>query len=221
MSRSMAVVSALVSVFALGATASAASAAKLTLSQGGVALAPGQAVFAEDGQIQVNTSDGPLECPFGALEANLELSVVTNSRGKDELEVNRFHERELGSCRSFTGNSEARLGSVGSFLKLDADGTALTGLYPTLTLLFEHEEYAGLRYTDIECTYRRERLRGTNTATPALQRLQIDVGGKLTLHLPLSSPKARRLCPSDAEVSVSFPFIEGETGELIEEQTSP
>lgn len=225
MSRSTVAGALLVLSIALGATASGASAAKLTLSEGGVALAPGAPIFAEGGSIQVFTSEGAIQC---SPEPELELSfgVVTNSKGSDELGLKRLSENQE-TCRSFTGNAEVLLESLGSFLKVNAKGEATVGLHPSLTLVFEHEEYAGTRYEGIECDYGRERLRGTNTATPSPQALQIAFEGALSLHeafsqfgaVPLSKTKAHHLCP-EAELSISLPSIEGETG-VIEEQTSP
>lgn len=223
MSRSTVAGALLVLSLALGASASGASAAKLTLSEGGVALAPGSPVFAEEGRIQVFTSEGAIEC---SPEPELEVffRVVTNSKGSDELGIERLSESQE-TCRSFTGNAEVLLQSLGSFLKLNAKGQASFGLHPSLTLVFEHEEYAGTRYEGIECDYGRERLRGTNTATPSPQALQIAFEGALSLHeafsrngaVQLSKAKAHHLCP-EAELNVSFPSIENGA---IEEQTSP
>ncbi|MHB8234029.1 MAG: hypothetical protein ACYDHT_05175 [Solirubrobacteraceae bacterium] len=225
MSRSTVAGALLVLTLALGATASGASAAKLTLSEGGVALAPGAPVFVEEGRIQVFTSEGPIACsPEPEIELNL--AVVTNSKGSDELGLKGLSERQE-FCRSFTGNAEVLLESLGSFLKVNAKGQASVGLHPSLTLVFEHEEYAGTRYEGIQCNYGRERLRGTNTATPSPQALQIAFEGALALHGAfaqfgadrLSKTNARHLCP-EAELSVSLPSIEGETG-VIQEQVSP
>jgi hypothetical protein len=204
-------------LLALGATASGASAAKLTLSEGGVALAPGETIYAEKGRIEVETSNGPIECSF-VPEVDLTLSVVTNSKTRDELGINRLSERQE-TCRSFTGNAEIHLESLGSFVKVTAEGKSIAGLYPTLKLLFEHVEYQGTRYEGVECVYRRERLPGTNTATPNLQALQIAFEGKLRLRPLLSSAKAGHLCPAEANLSISLPLIESETA-VIEEQTS-
>lgn len=207
----------------LGATASGASAAKLTLSEGGVALAPGAPIYAEEGDIQVYTSDGPIACSPDA-EVELYLGVVTNSKGTDELGLKRFSERQE-TCRSFTGNAEVLLDGLGSFLKVNANGKATVGSNPTLTLFFEHEEYGGTRYEGIDCNYRRGALRGTSTATATRQALQITLEGALSLHdaffdngaAELSKAKAHHLCPA-AELSISLGSIEGETG-VIEEST--
>jgi hypothetical protein len=219
MSRATAAAPLLLCVLALGATAGEASAARLTLSEGGVALAPGDRMYAEEGRIEVNTSAGPIECPFSPLQVALYLSVVTNSKGKDELEINGLHERQFEPCRSFTGNTDVVLRSLGSFVKLDAEGNATAGWNPTLELLFEHEEHQGGRYENVECLYRRERLPGTSTATPSPQALQLEFDGVLPLRPALSSAKARDLCPAEAEPNISWPYIEGEPG-IIEEHTS-
>jgi hypothetical protein len=225
MSRSTVAGALLVLTLALAATASGASAAKLTLSEGGVALAPGASVFAEEGRIQVFTSEGAIQCnPEPELE--LYLAVVTNSKGSDELGLKGLSERQE-FCRSFTGNAEVLLGSLGSFLKVNVKGQATVGLHPSLTLVFEHEEYADRRYEGIECDYGRERLHGTNTATPGAQALQIALEGPLSLHsassqfgaVSLSKATAHHLCP-EAEVSISLPLIDGEHG-VVEEQISP
>ncbi len=225
MSRSTVAGALLVLSIALGATASGASAAKLTLSEGGVALAPGASISAEEGHIQVFTSEGSIECnPEPEIE--LSLGVVTNSKGSDELGLEGLFERQQ-TCRSFTGNAEVLLQSLGSFLKVNVKGQTTVGLHPTLTLVFEHEEYAGTRYEGIECHYGRERLHGTNTATPSPQALQIALGDPVSLHsafsrygaVSLSKANAHHLCP-EAELSISLPIINGEHG-VIEEQTSP
>jgi hypothetical protein len=203
-------------LIAIGAAASSASAAKLTLSEGGVALAPGQPVYGEEGYVTVYTSDGAIECNPEP-EFELGLSVVTNSKESDELALETLFERQE-TCRSFTGNAEVLLRSLGSVLKINAKGKASVGLDPTLELFFEHVEYGEYFHDNVECVYRRGTLHGTSTATPSREPLQVGLEDALPLRAALSSAEARHLCPAKAELTISF-SIDGETGP-IEEQTS-
>jgi hypothetical protein len=202
-------------VLAVGAAPAGASAAKLTLSEGGVALVPGQNVYGEEGQLYVEPSQGWVECSFGP-EVELYSSLATNSKASDELRVTGVHEREA-ECRSYTGNVEVALDSLGSTLKINTKGKATVGQDPTLELLFEHVLYQGNFHPNISCVYQRGSLHGTSTATPTREPLQIGLEGTLSLRAASSSPEAHRLCPADAEVSVAF-AMDGETG-AIEEQT--
>ena len=126
MSRSTVAGALVVLLLALGATASGASAAKLTLSDGGVALAPGAPIYTDHGSIRVYTSEGSIACSPEP-EVELDLGVVTNSKGSDELGLEGGLRESQETCRSFTGNADVFLDSLGSFLKVNAKGHATVG----------------------------------------------------------------------------------------------
>jgi hypothetical protein len=211
---------AILSLLALSATVtSSASAEKLTLSEGGKALEPGTTIFLE-GHNALGIRAERVECERKMSSFELFASVLTNSKKKDKLHINGFQGGDLPApCRSFTGNADAGLVSLGEVLKLGADGEATVGPVE-VRIFFEHEEYNGEKYKEILCVYRRSKLLGTNTATPTAQELGVEFGGNLPLRASLSSEKAVHLCPGEAEVSLTLPTTESQTG-IIEEHVAP
>jgi hypothetical protein len=210
---------ALVAVLAAcAAAAGSASAEKLTLSEGGTALEVGDA-FEIYGSRNLLIAASGVECE-NALEAGLEVSTLTNSKGMDELQIKRLFGGALPApCRSFTGNAVVNLQSLGPVLRLRATGKAAVGPV-ALAIDFEHEEYQGQKYFNINCVYKTFRIHGTNTATTTLQNLRIALEGKLPLNASLSSEKAKHLCPAEAEMSLSLPSTRNEfENEVIDEQT--
>src|SRR5277367_1167513 len=110
MHRMRVVGAALVAILAIAAAAaaSAASATKLTLSRGGVALAPGEYIEFSGGydNLEVTTSLGRLECE-DYVQSGFEGDIVTNSRATDKLEMVRLFATSAGPCRSyFYGNAD-------------------------------------------------------------------------------------------------------------------
>jgi hypothetical protein len=206
---------------ASAAAAGSASAEKLTLSEGGTALEAGNTfeIYGFD-NLFVTTSEGAIECPTSFAGTALEVSVLTNSKGLDEVQIKHIYGGNLPEpCRSFTGNAGVSLESLGAILRLRATGKAAVG--PVVLLIhFEHEEYQGIRYSNIQCVYKAFRLHGTNTATTTLQKLRIELEGKLALDGSLSSEKAKHLCPAEAGMSLSLPSTQNEVeNEVIDEQT--
>ncbi|HTW42918.1 MAG TPA: hypothetical protein VMD79_11450 [Solirubrobacteraceae bacterium] len=194
------------------AVSTASAATKLTLSENGAALAPGT-IFEGYGSFGVVTSEGV--CSSGG--DSLEVSVVTNSKRKDELAIYNYN-AEFETCESDTGNAVGGLRSLGGTLDLGANGK-VSGGPVALVIGFEHIEYKDRRYEDVECWYVGKRLTGTSTATTSRQKLSIELEGEVKLDPSLSSPKAKHLCPKTAEWGLSLPVTENEEGELIEEQT--
>jgi hypothetical protein len=218
--RRVALMALTVAVLAMsGIAAGIASAAKLTLSEGGAVLATG-AFFEAYGynSLSVNTSLGAIECEYYFVQTHMELNVVTNSKGTDELEIGRVNGGGQEACRSFTGNAFFHLESLDGPLKLRASGKATTGAV-ALLIEFEHVTYQEERYSDVECFFSAKRLTGSNTATTNRQPLAIELEGQLKLDRSLSSENAKHICPKTAELSMSFPLTENEEGEEeIEEQ---
>jgi hypothetical protein len=215
---------ALLALLAVSATASSsASAEKLTLSEGAAALEVGNTFWLYGFHNLFVTTRG-LECETSSPGAVVGVSVLSNSKGRDELQIGRIEGGRLPApCRSFTGNAFVALESLGEVLRLRATGEATVGPVDLL-VGFEHEDYNGFRYFDIQCTYTRVRLSGTNTATGTAQKLHVNFEGTLPLNASRSSVKARRLCPGEVEMSLSLPFTENEQGEhpeVVEEQVAP
>jgi len=201
-----------VGVLAMGLMAAAsASAAKLTLSAGGATLAPGDILYGESpvGDFSLSTFR-ELGCEFFR-PAGLGAKVVTNSKDTDALEGGLSVEVE--ACRSNAGWAELELFS-GDGLKLRSNGYATTG---GASLFIEFEN------SGITCDLSTSHLTGGNTATTNRQKLEIELGGtlKLKFHGAGSEERKekRKACPKEASFGISFPTVEGENGELIEEQT--
>jgi hypothetical protein len=197
-----------VSVLAMSATtASAAPIPKLTLSQAGVALAPGDTfeVFGQN-NVEVFTSIGNIECVESSLRNGLLLRDLTNSKWVDELEVVETTAFGGGECRGPEGIGEAEVNlRWGAIVKLRANGKAGTGPV-SLQLVFERVPY--------ECTFTAGQLTGSNNATSSPESLTLEYDHKLTLNKSASYPKG---CPKSAELFMFFTSNEGEEG-IIDEQ---
>jgi hypothetical protein len=194
---------ALVAVLAAGAMATdTASAAKLTLSEGGVALLPGD-YFEMWGteNLQVSTSEGSPECNDPS--TGLEVSVLTNSKNTDELRIEHLFGTEL-VCRSDFGNTYVYLRSLGNTLKLRSNGKASSGEV-ALDIVYEQIEYHEQRYEGVTCSFPGKHLTGTNTASTSRQRLEVQLGGELRLDSAGSSENAKHLCPKTADIDLSLP----------------
>jgi hypothetical protein len=209
---------ALFALFATSATiSSSASAEKLTMSEGAMALQPGELVWFEGGDALRIEASG-VECPRSG-GAEIGLGVLTNSRQRDTLALKHFDISGRPLCRSFTGNAEAGLLSLGRVVKLRATGEATVGPV-AVEIHFEHEEYKEREYENFSCVYTRNAMSGTNTATATAQALHVTFEGELKLKASSSSEDARHLCPGEAEMSLTLPEVEGEIG-IIEEQVTP
>jgi hypothetical protein len=209
---------ALVAVLATGAMATdTASAAKLTLSEGGVALLPGD-YFEMWGSenLQISTAEGSPECNDPI--TGLEVSVLSNSKNTDELRIEDLFGTEL-VCRSGFGNTYVYLRSLGNPLKLRSNGKASSGEV-ALDIVYEQIEYHGERYEGVSCSFPGKHLSGTNTATTGRQRLEVHLEGALRLDTAGSSENARHRCPKTADIDLSLPRNENHSeafGE-VEEQ---
>jgi hypothetical protein len=194
-----------------------ASAAKLTLTEGGSALAPG--AFFEivgEGAMSFETSEGTIECDNTFESSALEVEVVTNSKGNDELRIARFSGNSEDGCESFTGNASAEL-NVSGPLRLRGSGRATTG--PVSARI--HFLHVFPEDQEADCVYTAGHFDGTNPATPTPHPLSLALAGLLKLNRADSSAEAKRLCPKTTEVELSLPDTENgalET-EMIDEQT--
>lgn len=197
-----------------------ASAAKLTLSEDGTALAPGD-VFEAYGDESpfVSTSSGEIECPYGFVRNGIELAVETNSASKDELKPLRLYGGSGEVCRSFTGNAWPSLESLGGPVTVRANNKASAGP-SSLAIEFEHVTYKEVEHYGVDCVYSTKHLSGFNTATATRQPLVIELEGKLKLDRSSSSPGAEHLCPKTAEVGLRYAYTESSEREYetIEEQ---
>jgi hypothetical protein len=203
---------------ALGATS--ASAAVLTLSEGGAPLVPGDTFEVTGiGNVEVHTSSGSLGCSGVSGGYNgLELSLTTNASAKDEAQIEYLVGRRAENCHSFTGNAFVTLQSIAGPLVLRASGKASAGAVG-VTVEFEHIAYredGREHYGPVYCEYGGKKLTGTNNATTTREALSIELAGKM--QLAEGSPKG---CPKKAEVFLSLPFSSNLSGEeaTIEEQT--
>jgi hypothetical protein len=203
---------------AISATAPGlASATKLTLSAGGATLQPGGEGEAFGGEMSVNTSSGELICP--RRESGFFFNVLTNSKTADELKINQLTGgfADGHQCESYFGLGYAypNLLSKG-LLKLRGSGVAT--LEPvTFRITFEHPSHG----ENTQCIYERKAIRGTNTASPTREDLEINFENQ---RLPLiRSASNSKECPKEAFISlgVFFAGYEYEGGEpFIEEQTT-
>lgn len=208
---------AVIALLAIGGSASAtASAKRLVLSEKGVVLAPGDGFELYGlGNLAVTTATGPIECedPFGP--TGVELGVSTNSAPKDELQSFRVEGGSQEPCHAPSGaNARLLLYAIGGPWKLGANGAAGTG---PVELLVEYElvRYHEERYSDVECVYEHKSLKGSNTATAARQKLEVQLGGTLGLDVSASSFNAKHLCSRKVEMTLSL----DESFEEVEEQT--
>jgi hypothetical protein len=194
-----------------------ASAAKLTLSEGGVALAVGSR-FAISGvdNLFIETSIGDVECvdiPEGAPTFGLYLEVITNAKGTDELGV-------LGPVRDPEGCRGGPLGhaTVQAFglglLKVRATGQATEG---PVTFRIEWERGSGPE-GHAECFFESAKLKGANDATVGPQVLGVEFNEQ-RLKLDRSFVNSGE-CPKTATMSFFLPSSLSEEREedSIEEQ---
>jgi hypothetical protein len=220
---------ALVVLLATSAIASSsASAEKLTLSADGTVLEPGDAFWLKGyGNLSITTPPGVgyIECePWMAL---LHVSVLTNSRSRDELQSQGIEEVSEGDepCRSFTGPVTVAPYVEPGVLKLGASGKATIG--PVGVFLFFERWEGGGKYeglSDWICVYRRKRLPGTDNATMAAEPLEVGFDGSLGVKSVYEEngglrTKARQLCPAKLKMALYWDEgqIESEQG-VIEEQ---
>ncbi|HUA73598.1 MAG TPA: hypothetical protein VL988_02465 [Solirubrobacteraceae bacterium] len=203
----------LVVLLALTFMASAASAKRLVLTEGETALAPLTAfeIYGER-NFEVTTSSGALNCLDDFKRNGLELSVLTNSEKKDELEIRRLLGDYEEPCRSFTGNAFMQLGGIGSPLVLGTNGKSKAGPV-AIRIEFEHITVERTPYYDVECTYAHKSLGGTNTAGATPQKLEIELFGKLGLDVSNSGPEAKHACPKYAEMDLALESTETLAGE--------
>jgi hypothetical protein len=206
-----------------GATATGAAAStRLTLSEGDTALAAGDAfeIYGEN-NLSLTTSEGPVfECEDLFARTGLEVSVVTNSKAKDELAIDRTVGPDIGHCRSFTGNVDVAIQAFGGPVVARSNGIATAGEF-AVGIWFEHIRYGEGSY-EIECVYDRKHLKGTNSATATKQNLGLEFAAALKLDVAASGTDAKHVCPKTAEMELSLPSSEYVVPEYgpIEEQLS-
>ena len=218
--RSTAIASvALIALLAISAAAaSTASAKKLILTEGGT-LAPANTfeLFGPYNNLEVTTSSGFVSCEESFSLTGLEVSVLTNSHATDELQVDRVFGGFQDACRSFTGNAYVEL-SLSGPLKLRASGKASTGA-AGLVIGFEHLEYHGTQYPEVNCYFSHKSLSGSNSATATPQELEVQLGGKLALEVSRSAYDGKHICPKSAVMSLHLPSTANEAeNAVIEEQ---
>jgi len=191
-------------VMVMSATATGtASAAKLTLSEGGVVLGPEHDLEALGSNFYVETPAGEISCD--RLGDGLTSYVVTNSSATDELEVlETFLDGEGEHCTSFRGNAFPDLYT--ERLKLRANGKATLGAAVLLIIFELHDE---------DCYYHTKMLKGTNTATPTLGPLRLEFNQELKLN----KSESAKTCPKEAKMYFDLPSVFGEEEEPVEEQT--
>jgi hypothetical protein len=225
MRRRMSIGLALASVLAIGATAARTASAKtLTLSDGGVALAPGYA-FEMFGRanVHIHTSVGDIDClqETKQLRSALLVSVIKNPGFyATPLEVKGTTGPLNGEeqCRTGPTNkwgfANVRLG--GGTLRLRASGKATMG-HPA-NLFFRTERDEG--FQPLSCHYKTYQLSGSNNATATPEPLNVTLGHKLGLNTAVQNEGR---CPKNLELSLFFPStIDEETEEgRIDEQLTP
>jgi hypothetical protein len=220
MQRLVVICIALVTLLAVSATPSSASAEKLILTEGATTLQPGDEFWLEGDSVLSVEASG-VECGRRYESTELDVSVLTNSKGTDKLQLKHLEGGELPApCRSFTGNVDVTVESLGEVVKLKPTGKATVGPV-VVQMFFEHERYKETTYEDFSCIYARNTLAGTNNATTTAQALGVSFAGELSLKPSLSSEKAKQLCPGKAEISLSVPSAEGAKGGVIEERIAP
>jgi hypothetical protein len=196
--RTRIAICALTMLLAIGAVATSTASAKgLVLSEEGIALAPGAGfdLYGEE-NFEVGTSAGYVSCEEGGHRNDLDVGVLTNSKAKDELQIDDsdlYAER----CESFTGNAGVS-GSIEGPLELRRNGTTSTGPVG-LRIDFERLVYNG-GTREAECGYTRKSLKGTNTATSTSQALEVELRGTLKFDASLSGFEAKRYCPKQASL---------------------
>lgn len=202
---------ALVAVLAMCATAAGtASAAKLTLSEGGVALPVGYRfeVFGRN-NIFVHTPIGDILCNqnagFEEGYGGLTVEVLTNTASTAKLRViGAFGMlRGLPSCRdSFEGFGRAAvILEEPGVLKLTSWGKATEG---PVRFLFRFERGQ-------QCYFTKSRLIGTSDATATRGSLAFGFSAQ-RLHLDKGFRSSEE-CPTEAELSASFDSTRNEEEE--------
>jgi hypothetical protein len=186
------------------AATSAASAKRLTLSEGGVVLAPGSdfELLGNPGNFSVDTSAGEVEC---FKRTTMSVETITNSKASDELSGLDTNVNGGNHCESDLGNVFP--GLTGERLLVRATGKA-TIESATLFLFFE--------LGDKECLYPTKSLKGENTATATREPLSLFFSQRLK-RSKSSSPS----CPTEATLDFELPeaFGEDEERDRIEQQT--
>jgi hypothetical protein len=209
----------LLAVLAMTAlTTGTASATKLTLGEGGVALATGTTfeAYGEE-NLFLDTSIGAFECvgvPAGPT-FGMKLEVATNAKAGDELKVlGSGGNAGSGQCRGGPlGHAAVQAISLGP-LKLNSKGKATEG-----PVVF-HIEWERGRGPEgfAECYFAARKLKGTNNATPSSAPLQLELGGTLKLDKSFANSEE---CPKQAQVSFALASTvnDEEEEDRIEEQT--
>ena len=193
---------AVLATLAMSAIATAsASAAKLTLSESGLALGFEHGMEAYGHGFYAETPDGEIDCG-GFDEDGFDAYVVTNSKATDELHVYNFV-LSGESCESPRGHAFPDLYPQGP-LELRANGKATLGP-AVLAITFE--------LSDERSSYGTKMLRGTNTATSTRGPLQLEIDQTLKLQRS-ESPKT---CPKQATMHFETSYINGEAGATAEE----
>jgi hypothetical protein len=204
------------------ATAGSASAAKLTLTNHGVALPPGYTfeiygVLNED--FSFNTSGGAIgSCEGGEIADPIFLEVVTNSQWTDELRI-LASEGAVGSrCQGFVDGREENVFptlSQHGVIKIRAGGVATV---PTgLAIGFER---LGNNENGQTCSYQVKQS-GLNNATASPQPLVLSFDREL--RVARNPPGEPEPCPARATVNMSLPHtfnFEGEEDQIDEQLTS-
>jgi hypothetical protein len=190
-------------------TASAAS-ARLTLSQGGVPLPPGEQleVFGKN-NLSVRDSLANIECPGQPVDAGFLLEVATNSKTLDQANLVASGDGlfDGGHCRAERFGAAVISIIQSRPLKLRATGKATVTAIVFRMLLEQN---------DVECFFKGT-LKGSNNATPVKEPLEIGFSGqKLNRDNAFANSN---LCPKSAEMTVSFDMSRTEeVEEPIEEQ---
>jgi hypothetical protein len=204
----------LVIVLAMSATAAGTASAKRLIlrSEEGTALALGdELVLSGRENLAVYSTDGLLsECRTAEYqEMNVYATLDEVSGKKDTV---RFFDREplsaetqIGPCESDDGNAYAFFNWEHESLTLRANGKAT--LRPvSIAVNFEGVDRIG----ELNCSYFKKALSGTNTATPTRQLLAVDLSGTLKRHeSSRACPKAIHMSLSLSRVSVLGPIEEG------------
>jgi hypothetical protein len=209
---------ALVVALVMGATASTASARRLTLSGEGAAVALGDELILDGREnLAVYSSDGYLsECRtpwYEEMEVRAALDSISGKKDIARLteDEGRRNETQIGPCESDGGNALVFWRAGGQRLTLGANGKAT--LRPvSIGVSFEsfYGDEGNHERDEQNCSYFTKALSGKNTATPTRQPLTVEFNGTLKLH---ASPK---VCPKTLHVSLSFSRAEV-WGEIIGE----
>jgi hypothetical protein len=203
------------------AAASTASASRLILrEENGTTLPLGQEIeFYGFGTFAVNSSSLNEECrlPTEYKEMQVYSTLDSNSRSKDKVSLKVGREVEglvegtevTLECAIEGGYAYVGWNPGGETLVLGANGQARLRRM-SIRVLFTYG-----RYEEFECSYSKDALSGTNTATATRQPLMGELSG--TLKKVRDSPRA---CPKTMHVSLSLPKASESYGEgaFIEEE---